>query len=285
MVDDALNLYKDRRNVTDPESIRARVFRNENSHEAEVRFLGVWDTVGALGVPCIRHQFAKTLGWDWQFHDTSLGPHIRHACHALAIHETRSKFLPTLWTAPEASTQPQVLEQMWFSGCHSNVGGGYTDTSLSDIALEWMIQRATEAGLAFVENWQDKLRVSGQGFNPNPMGNINSEFKGIYPYIDAFRGCPNGVCRQMELTDQSSAALCPRPGAAPWLPSMISRIGASLRGSATPPPASGEPRTFEAVHKSVHERYDAKVPGDWWPPGIEALLRKQSQSGSNLLRC
>ena len=75
------------------------------------------------------------------FHDTDLSTHVDGAFHALAIDEKRKAFVPTLWTQqPHAGNQ--VLEQVWFSGVHSDVGGGYADSGLSDIALLWMMAKA-----------------------------------------------------------------------------------------------------------------------------------------------
>jgi hypothetical protein len=61
----------------------------------------------------------------YQFHDTTLGPHVENAFHALALDERRSDFTPTLWIqSPEAQAAAQKLVQVWFPGVHSNVGGG-----------------------------------------------------------------------------------------------------------------------------------------------------------------
>lgn len=72
-----------------------------------------------------------------------LGPHVEVALHALAIDEKRAAFPPTLWEKPINQPLPpgQVVEQVWFAGVHSNIGGSYTDSRLSDITLDWMIKR------------------------------------------------------------------------------------------------------------------------------------------------
>lgn len=114
----------------------------------QIFFIGVWDTVGALGIP---------LGWlRWvgkrlyDFHDTDLSERIRFAYHALAIDERRKSFVPALWTRPkdrgtDQNATRQTLEQVWFAGAHSNVGGGYPDGALSDIAFLWMVGKAASA--------------------------------------------------------------------------------------------------------------------------------------------
>jgi uncharacterized protein (DUF2235 family) len=107
-------------------------------------FVGVWDTVGSLGMPW---PFSWVAGSKFKFHDTDLNENITYAYHALAIDERRGPFKPTLWTRRprRKGDRPQVLEQVWFSGAHSNVGGGYDDAGLSDIAFLWMVDKAATA--------------------------------------------------------------------------------------------------------------------------------------------
>ena len=123
----------------------------ENARPTPIFFIGVWDTVGALGIPF------GPLRWigqaKYNFHDTELSDRIRFAYHALAIDEARKSFKPTLWTRPQGrGTDPkarkQTMEQVWFAGVHSNVGGGYQDCGLSDIAFLWMVAKAAAASYA-----------------------------------------------------------------------------------------------------------------------------------------
>ena len=113
-----------------------------------IHFIGVWDTVGALGIP---PDFPRLPLWfaffQPRFHDTELAPTVTHAYHALALDEMRRTFSPTLWTR-RAPTNEDVI-QMWFSGVHADVGGGYRENGLSDVALRWMIERAQDLGVAF----------------------------------------------------------------------------------------------------------------------------------------
>jgi uncharacterized protein (DUF2235 family) len=127
-------------------------------------FVGVWDTIGSLGVPW---PFSWVTRSKFKFHDTDLNENITYAYHALAIEERRGPFKPTLWTKPirPAQERPQVVEQVWFSGAHANVGGGYDDAGLSDIAFLWMVDKAASAAqekgdrpLAFEEDYlQEKI--------------------------------------------------------------------------------------------------------------------------------
>jgi hypothetical protein len=103
-----------------------------------IKCIGVWDTVGALGIP---GHLGDIFSQFYQFQDTYLGPHGENAFHALALDEHREDFLPTLWTRLPDAPAMQRLEQVWFPGAHSNVGGGYAEHGLSDVALAWMADR------------------------------------------------------------------------------------------------------------------------------------------------
>jgi uncharacterized protein (DUF2235 family) len=115
--------------------------------------VGVWETVGSYGIPAgiglaplARYFTLIILG----FHDTSFGDHIKVGLHAVAVDEHRRPFVPTFWTIPKGEEPKGHVEQTWFAGAHSNVGGGYTDSSLSDQALIWMIARVQAlTGLEF----------------------------------------------------------------------------------------------------------------------------------------
>lgn len=112
----------------------------------KIEFIGVWDTVDAVGLP-----FDKaTEAWDkiifrFKFPDRKLHPNIKRACHALSINDERQSFHPQLW-----ENDDKRIEQVWFPGVHANVGGGYPQQGLSLVALEWMIKRAASAGLQFI---------------------------------------------------------------------------------------------------------------------------------------
>jgi uncharacterized protein (DUF2235 family) len=115
-----------------------------------IAYLGVWDTVGALGVP--RHLWlARLANRGLGFHDTTLSAGVGAARHAVAIDERRRTFPPTLWdnlTALTAGAEAAPYRQLWFPGDHGGVGGGGPVTALSDDALVWVADGAEAAGLA-----------------------------------------------------------------------------------------------------------------------------------------
>jgi uncharacterized protein (DUF2235 family) len=157
------------------DSPAAQKFRADYSvdggNDTPVQMIGVWDTVGALGIP-LRGLRAHNRE-EFQFLDTDLNPAVNFAFHALAIDEHRGPFEPTLWNTPPAGTQK--VQQVWFPGVHSDVGGGYKESDLSDSPLQWMIERATEAGLVF-----DEAVMKIHGVNPKPDGKIHDSMTLLY---------------------------------------------------------------------------------------------------------
>ena len=120
------------------------------SPDIPVAFIGVWDTVGALGIPsyiAVPDVFGSRKRYE--FLNVVLDPRVPWARHAVALDEMRGPFRPTLWEEPPAAS-PQDIEQVWFPGDHQDVGGGRPDTRLSDGTLQWMVtEAAATAGLPF----------------------------------------------------------------------------------------------------------------------------------------
>lgn len=143
-VSNAYALYRSKDALDHPHGSNAEKFRRDFSQEVSIQFLGVFDTVGALGIPLTL--FDKYNAKKYSFHDTSLSRSVKNAYHAVAIDERRYDFYPTLWHAKEGTKS----EQRWFPGVHSDVGGGYGDAhGLSDLALQWMLTKAGESGLNY----------------------------------------------------------------------------------------------------------------------------------------
>jgi uncharacterized protein (DUF2235 family) len=168
MIAKAYANYRERGADTHPARPKATSFRAAHSHEALIDCLCVWDTVGSLGIPTSgpagmisRRRHA--------FHDVKLSSHVLNGFHALAIDERRKPFAPALWEIPEDDPALRTgrwrVEQRWFAGVHSNVGGGYPDRGLSHLALRWIVEKAGECGLAFqkgfVEAIEPECRCAG----------------------------------------------------------------------------------------------------------------------------
>jgi uncharacterized protein (DUF2235 family) len=122
-------------------------FKATFSVPCEPQCLGVWDTVGSLG-PMLSKRFP----------DFKLNPDIKHAFQAIAVDERRWTFQVIPF---DVSDKPdsQVVEQVWFTGAHSNVGGGCAkrERALSDIAFAWMMDKASGCGLRLEDDWTSRL--------------------------------------------------------------------------------------------------------------------------------
>lgn len=136
------NMY---RKSSDKKSLEENL-KKYNLFKPMIKFIGVWDTVGSVGPVAFFGKVSPALG---HFADTNLHPNILNAYHALAINERRQEFPPTLWQKPDPAIKGQTLEQVWFAGCHEDVGGGFPEgeVSLSEIPFKWMVEKACNLGL------------------------------------------------------------------------------------------------------------------------------------------
>ncbi len=155
LIQTAFNHYKKTSAPFAPEGAKSVAFRSAHSHPSRrVAFMGLWDTVGALGVP---FSVMGLLDADDEFYDTKIGRNVERARHAIAIDEKRSDFEPTI-IAPRQSDN---VTQVWFAGAHSDVGGGFkADLDgglLADLPLGWLIGEAAKAGLAIETHLKSTL--------------------------------------------------------------------------------------------------------------------------------
>lgn len=214
-----------------PDHVDSIAFREKFAHPMPlIEFIGVWDTVGALGIPANKViEAVKFWVWDrWfgnrnpvaspsrmtagrslprnkhAFHDVALSKIIKNAYHALAIDERRSTFLPTLWwpqdkeyELPDGSQHPQVVRQVWFPGAHSDVGGGNGNVQNSSLALGWMATAANSTGLEFSTDFWDMVKADTASLGP-----ISSSPPGIWRYAGS-------VMRNMTVNPGGSAGIHP----------------------------------------------------------------------------
>jgi hypothetical protein len=116
----------------------------------DIEFIGVWDTVDAYGLPIDELAIIwDKLVYPLYFPDRNLSPTVKKACHAISVDDERLTFHPVLWDeskeanlVAEGKVQAGRIEQVWFPGVHSDVGGGYSKYPLALVALDWMISRA-----------------------------------------------------------------------------------------------------------------------------------------------
>ncbi|MFY0632559.1 MAG: DUF2235 domain-containing protein [Vannielia sp.] len=172
---EALKRYRDNDPSTKPSSEESHAFRLGYSpdvvtsqkeadwREAQghppvpmltVTYLGIWDTVGALGIPGYYKTLSRIFNQSQGFHDTQLTGMVMAARHAVSIDERRKAFPPTLWgnlgdLNRENPDRKRSYQQLWFAGDHGSVGGGGDIAGLSNITLGWVVEGAREQGLEF----------------------------------------------------------------------------------------------------------------------------------------
>lgn len=111
-----------------------------------LHFVGVWDTVESVGMDL----FGR--GLKISNNSTIVEKRFVHVRHALALHETRRKYAPRLYTPPELDVEElryRSFDQRWFRGNHADIGGSYVEEGLSNITLRWMMDEASRCGLRF----------------------------------------------------------------------------------------------------------------------------------------
>ena len=237
---EALERYKHRPAIPAGSKFQtSEAFREACCHpDTPIAFLGVFDTVGALGVPTVLHT-------DHQFHDVKLGRGVRVARQALAIDERRRTFAPCLWSVSDDSPemvdvpgpdgkQAKVsrVKQVWFQGVHTDVGGGYPESGLSDTTLRWMTEQAGTCGLVFDRPMLDLFLDSGQPAKPHtsmkPLFWFANAFERIRPRPEVMKG--TFVHGERNLTPTPIPDR-PAPGEEPEESSIPVRLASSTRAA------------------------------------------------------
>jgi hypothetical protein len=136
-------------------------------------YLGLWDTVGSLGIPPTIPILSRLVNRRFDFYDPDASALLYSIRQAAALDEDRKSFdltevrniddLNATWAAAHGRqvadrAQPNYVQyddrpfqQRWFPGAHGSVGGGGAESRLSSGALVWVAVGALRAGLKF--NW------------------------------------------------------------------------------------------------------------------------------------
>ena len=168
---------------------RQRNQLSQSVQAPEITAIGVWDTVDAYGLPIDE----LTSTWDYFIHtlrfpDLNLPPNVKQAYHALAIDDERQTFHPTMWNEADL-LEDQKIEQVWFAGSHSDVGGGYSDDELALIALDWMMSKVEEIpgnspeGLRFLVDDREYIKKHGyvHGRSHDPRSGLRAFYHRFKP--------------------------------------------------------------------------------------------------------
>jgi uncharacterized protein (DUF2235 family) len=171
LIQAAFDHYKKPGKDYHPDGAESLQFRARHSHPSRtVAFVGVWDTVGALGIP---FSFLGLLDKKDEFYDSKIGPNVTVARHALAIDELRSDFEPTVWE-PQPNTD---LKQVWFAGAHCDVGGSEKPDAngglLADLPAQWMMKEAHAFNLVIEPHFAANL-------HPDANAKLHESRKHIY---------------------------------------------------------------------------------------------------------
>ncbi|WGD31559.1 DUF2235 domain-containing protein [Ancylobacter sp. WKF20] len=206
-----------------------------------IRGLGVFDTVGSLGIPGSVFRRNRER---YEFHDTALSSIIDVSLHAVAIDEKRRWYPPALWQVPQHAGFTAV-EQVWFPGVHSDIGGGYQAGGIGALTLAWMLKRL------------DALTPAGHApvFRPGELEALQGEDS---PDIHESRQPPLFFMDRNDPTYRVIAQQRPR--------------GAGVRVAGLPPQARS---IGEHIHVSALARLtDGKneVGGAYDPPNLRAAL-------------
>ncbi|KAF2396115.1 hypothetical protein EJ06DRAFT_243851 [Trichodelitschia bisporula] len=181
--------YKNKPSASDPSYKDGLARRGMTILDVDIKVVGVWDTVGSLGLPRIpvltRIGIQGDESREMSFWDTKLSDCIENAFQALALEERRTAFAPAVWEKPRGNRTR--LRQVWFPGVHSNVGGGLDDQNLANISLAWMLSQIApfldiQTGYIrdqAIDNHQYYL-TTGRKPRPWGFGKITNSMKGVY---------------------------------------------------------------------------------------------------------
>lgn len=181
-----------------------------------IKFLGVWDTVAALGLPVAwMSDILDLVPWfKHKFHNLRLSESVENAYHALAIDDQRLTFHPVLWD-PQVK-EYQTMKQVWFCGMHTDVGGGYREHQLSDIVLQWMIEKAQAHGLRIYPRHKVKIAPDPDGVMHDSRGKFPASlFRRAERSWPATHGTP--VVHASVVQRTRNARNTPDPPYNPWI--------------------------------------------------------------------
>ncbi|KAL6720695.1 hypothetical protein ACLMJK_002620 [Lecanora helva] len=181
--------FPDKPSAASPKYTEELSRRGLSRIHVSVKAVGVFDTVGSLGIPRIpwleKLHLQTRSTKEYLFYDTSLNDRIENAFQALALDEHRSAFSPAVWEKPRGNETN--LRQVWFPGVHQNIGGGYPDQGLSDVTLAWMMAQL-EPFIDFNDDYileqydqtDEHYEQTGQKTRPWSFGKIYRSMIGIY---------------------------------------------------------------------------------------------------------
>ena len=243
-----------------------------DNYRPVIRFVGVWDTVAAYGGPIVEITRAIDLFlYPLTMASYRLHPQVQCARHALALDDERDSFHPLLWDevnearlVREGEVAADRLQQVWFTGMHADVGGGYPDESLSYVSLLWMLEEARKAGLRTLDDITERHVALANSFGP-----MHDSRAGLASY---YRYQPRKIAAWLDPVDASTMGLRD--------PSIRDEAGRK-RGLLC------DVKVHESVIARIAEGTDhyatVAIPGRFTlvPPGEESEAQEQAVSGGS----
>ncbi len=214
------------------------------SRDVPIKFVGVWDTVDAVGLPFDELTEALDKVFRVKFHDRGPPNNVEYAYHALSIDDERHTFHPVMWENPQrvGSTPTKVPEQVWFAGVHSNVGGGYPKDGLALISLDWMMEKlgALPKGerLCFLSAHRNEIRDQA-----SPYDKLYDSRSGLGAYYRYKPRDVGGICEEARI------------GTPKIHESVVKRIKACTQGYAP----SNLPLAFDEIHATYSTPHPRKA--------------------------
>lgn len=213
-------------------------------YKPDIEFVGVYDTVDAYGLPIDE----LAIVWDRliypiRFPDYKLSNKVKKACHALSVDDERLTFHPVLWDESD-ETDPGRIEQVWFPGVHSDVGGGYPKHSLSLVALDWMVTRVEaekgdigSPGLHLIQQRRDEFMQHSDWHGPQ---HDSRALAGAY-----YRYKPRDIAVLCDNT--GTDGLFKQPRVVIKRPRIHRSVMERIAGNVTPYAPTGLPEHYEVV--------------------------------------
>lgn len=265
----ALDIYRNHELKREQKQAQIEALCLDRAKDVRIRCVGVWDTVGSLGIPGDLGR--RFLGGKFDFHDVQLNSRVDVALHAVAIDEKRSAFAPTLWVRQKNDelVAGQTVEQVWFPGVHSNVGGSYSDAGLSDIAMDWMVKRVNRlTGLDFDDAYlADAVKPNAFARGVESRSALYKDSV-LYPYqrlinqtVPKGKGFGEWFRTKFPALDRRNLP-----------PENVETMNEMLHVCALE-------RWTQPVMHDCPEEGDAK-PGDYRPPTLEAVIRARDDGHS-----
>jgi uncharacterized protein (DUF2235 family) len=203
-----VHTIRELKNIPDDKLAFEDRWLKEYSMPIPIWFQGVWDTVGALGIPF--GNLPTISRSKYAFLETDLRINNDRAFHAIAIDEHRETFAPTLWSksvvAGVESRPPRPLdevEQRWFVGAHANVGGGYADGLLAQIPLQWLMGKARDHGLVF----RDTVVIDGDESKAPINDSFGEMLFGVYRALKLFRPFYRAIGAEPAVIDKTTTTM------------------------------------------------------------------------------